>query len=98
MKANDYITVLNTAPTQREKSFYGKALVLKDSYPGVYLLRSYNTIVAMIDPDGFHRLWSGWSATTARHVNAFLYWYGSRNGLSKREWLELPVEELWSVH
>ena len=59
-------------PTDGRKSFYGKAIVIeKDN--GEKVLQSYNTEVCKITSDGeFVRLWSGYSATTMRHVNSFL--------------------------
>jgi hypothetical protein len=60
-------------------------------FDGALYLRSYNTIVASIDENGFHRHWSGWSATTAKHYNAFLE-MNYLNRISKAEWCELPVE------
>ena len=57
-------------PSTSQKSFYGKAVVLYRE-DGIYL-RSYNTLVCHIDNNGaFSRLWSGWSATTAKHMNSF---------------------------
>ena len=59
-------------PTDGRKSFYGKAIVIeKDN--GEKVLQSYNTEVCKITNGGeFVRLWSGYSATTMRHVNSFL--------------------------
>ena len=59
-------------PTDGRKSFYGKAIVIeKDN--GEKVLQSYNTEVCKITSGGeFVRLWSGYSATTMRHVNSFL--------------------------
>lgn len=58
------------------KSFYGKAHVTE--YPnGEKILRSYNTDVAKITPDGdLVRLWSGSSMTTSRHIRSFCKFYG----------------------
>lgn len=65
-------------PVDYYKSFYGKATVIIDK--GCIYLRSYETIVCMIDVDGlFHKLWSGYSATTMRHINSFRI----ANGLCK---------------
>lgn len=73
------------------KSFYRKAIV-KVTNKG-YILQSYNTDVVAIDYNGkIYRLWSGWSATTARHVNDFLQQH-NHNKLSKKEWLQLPIEQ-----
>ena len=62
------------------KSFYGKAVVIEHDN-GEKELLSYNTIVCKLLPTGeFVRLWPGYSATTMRHVNAFLYHYGYSYG------------------
>lgn len=77
------------------KSFYGKARTLSVNGVGMFLI-SYDTIVCYIDDKGLHRTWDKWSATTARHITAFLTTYQPskfKTGLSKKEWLALPVEE-----
>ena len=72
-----------------QKSYYGKA-TLCHSPDGVTLF-SYNTPVAWIDTAGvFHRLWSGHSRTTAKHVNDFRLAYGLPT-ISKKEWEALPA-------
>lgn len=77
-------------PTYGRKSFYGKAHIFTDA--GKIYLRSYETVVAAIDDSGkFHRLWSGYSATTQNHINSFRETYGM-NRISKREWIDIPVE------
>jgi hypothetical protein len=72
------------------KSFYGKAKVYRDD-KGRLLLQSYSTIVAEITDgiateDGKPTVKvNGWySATTARHINDFLYQYGF-DTMSKKE-------------
>ena len=76
-------------PTDGRKSFYGKAVVRQTN--GAATLYSYGTPVIRLNRDGrFSRLWAGYSATTMRHVNAFLDHYGA-DGMSKAEWLALPV-------
>ena len=56
------------------------------------VLVSYETPVARIGKDGsFHRLWSGWSATTGRHINEFRQSHGMAK-ISKGEWKRLEVE------
>jgi len=70
-----------------QKSFYGKA----ETRSGV--LYSYGTPVASMENHCFKRHWSGHSATTMRHVNAFRHSYGLRH-LAKREWDALYVEEV----
>ena len=76
------------------KRFYGKARIAHvESKSGrIYeILISYNTAVCMLDSAGrFVRLWNGYSATTAKHIAAFMSRYGL-SGVGKHEWLELPV-------
>lgn len=73
------------------KSFYGKAHVIERNN-GEKLLQSYETIVCKIDCQGnVIRLWSGYSATTMRHVNSFLSFYGLPYG-GKAYWEKLPIE------
>lgn len=75
------------------KSFYGKAHILESDDGNIYL-RSYDTIVCYIDKDGcFHRTWGGYSATTQRHVNSFMYEYGiSPQRRGKKAWEQMEVE------
>lgn len=73
-----------------QKSYYGKATLCR-SNDGSVTLFSYQTDVAMIDGNGtFHRLWNGYSRTTAKHVNDFRIMHGLPT-LSKKEWDALPV-------
>ena len=72
-------------PNDRHKSFYGKAVVLRND-DGSETLFSYKTPVLRREANGdLVRLWLGWSATTGRHIRAFA-------GLSKAEFLELSRE------
>ena len=77
-------------PTDGRKSFYGKAIVIeKDN--GEKVLQSYNTEVCKITSDGeFVRLWSGYSATTMRHVNSFLDLFNLSGG-GKAWWVAQTV-------
>ena len=72
------------APVDSHKSFYGKAVIeLNDD--GSEVLLSYNTRIIKKNTDGsLTRLWSGWSATTGRHIAAFC-------GLNKAAFTALPV-------
>ena len=75
-------------PTYRQKSFYSKAHVFsKDS---TYVLRSYQTPVMVKINGYYYRLWNGWSATTAIHVNSFIDTYGGFH-LNKAMWKSIPV-------
>ena len=80
----------NLQPNDGRKSFYGKATVI-ENYDGIILV-SYQTIVCGIDNDRkFYRFWGGYSATTMRHINAFLEAYWMPGG-GKKWWESLPVE------
>lgn len=71
-------------PNDCHKSFYGKAKVFV-SKDGTEYLQSYSTIVCVREPDGtIRRTWSGWSATTGRHIAAFC-------GMNKKTFCSLPV-------
>lgn len=85
------VTNLIPSSNQAQKSFYGKARVVVDGEKAY--LQSYNTFVCCMDENGqFHRLWSGWSATTARHVNAFRSAYGLQM-ISKKEWIAMEIDK-----
>lgn len=76
-------------PVDGRKSFYNKAYVdLVDDHEAV--LYSYETPVARIKDGVFYRLLSGWSATTARHVNSFRDRYGMRS-ICKADWDKMEV-------
>ena len=75
-----------------QKSFYGKARQITLANGDKYL-QSYETIVARIDNKGeFTRLWWGWSATTAKHIDSFRRSNGLP-GIGKAEWEKLPVND-----
>lgn len=70
-------------PTDGRKSFYGKAVVVENG--GTRTLWSYGTAIVREKKDGsLVRMWSGWSATTGRHIKAFC-------GLNKTEFMQLPM-------
>ena len=79
------LPVMNDA----RKSFYNKAKVTELDN-GDIELTSYNTIVCRIRNGKFERLWNGYSATTMRHINAFLEFYGIEGG-GKAWWDKLEV-------
>lgn len=81
---------LNPMGNENVKSFYGKASVIeKDN--GDKVLKSYDTEVCKVTSSGeFVRMWSGYSATTMRHVNSFLQYVGISGG-GKKWWDEQPV-------
>lgn len=74
------------------KSFYRKATV--EVYSNGAVLYSYDTaVLALVNVDGKIRafqLWSGYSQTTARHVDEFLRQNGQKP-LSKKDWDNMPV-------
>lgn len=70
-------------PANRQKSFGGKALVLRQD-SGETLL-SYGTPVIYRSDDGtLTRLYDGWTATTGKHIKAFC-------GLDKAGFLALEL-------
>ena len=78
---------------REQKSFYGKARCVMTE-KGWYLI-SYDTIVCSLhanDETGeinvLRRYWTEYSATTSKHINAFLYNFNLR-GLNKKEWESL---------
>ena len=77
-------------PNDNRKSFYGKAIVTRED-DGSMILTSYATPVMRKNPDGsFTRMWGGYSATTMRHVNAFMNYCGVNLG-GKAWWDGLDV-------
>lgn len=79
-------------PHTAQKSFYNKAIVIICCNGWKYL-QSYNTIVCAIDNAGnLHRFWSGYSATTAKHINAFLF-DNKLKPLGKKQWLSIETEK-----
>ena len=71
------------------KSFYGKAKVTELDN-GDIELTSYNTVVCRIHNGVFQRLWNWYSATTMRHINAFIGFYGIEGG-GKAWWNSLEI-------
>ena len=76
-------------PVDGRKSFYQKAVVLEEG--NRLILRSYNTDVAEFDrtTGRIKRLWSGYSATTMRHINAFVRYCGLACVGGKKWWESL---------
>ena len=54
----------------KQKSFYKKAIVLV--YDEKIVLKSYDTLVCEFDGNFLKKLWNGYSATTQKHINAFI--------------------------
>lgn len=76
--------VYELAPNNGRKSFYGQAKVIINDN-GAEVLYSYDTpIMRRYSSGKLERLWSGWSATTGRHVAAFC-------GINKSAWDKMEV-------
>lgn len=84
MKSRFYLS-----PVDSHKSFYNKCFV--EQSDNTMVCYSYNTPVASFKAGKFSRLWSGYSATTMRHINAFAAFCGLKEG-GKKWWDSLPVE------
>lgn len=57
------------------KSFYGKAKIIELDN-GTKQLKSYNTIVCEIEPNGeYKKVWAGSTMTTNRHIKSFKMFY-----------------------
>lgn len=82
------MNITELRPSDGRKSFYGKALVLTSD--NKIQLQSYNTIVCEIENGIFKRLWGGYSATTMRHINAFIKAFNIQGG-GKKWWDSLEV-------
>lgn len=74
---------------RNQKSYYGKALIINNE-KGVFL-QSYQTIVCGIVKGEFKRFWSGYSATTQKHINDFLDLYDIKNAGGKNWWMSQVV-------
>lgn len=86
LEPNHYVT--------NQKSFYKRAYVVTDTselHP-IHVLYSYGTPVAAICCGELIRLWSDWSATTAKHFQSF---FGTK--LSKKEWMDMEVQSMHYV-
>ena len=91
MNFGKYIRKYDLLPNDNHKSFYSKAVVREFEHGSV--LMSYGTPVVAVDEFGkIHRLWDGYSATTMRHVNAFMADMKILQG-GKSWWDQLQVEK-----
>ena len=74
------------------KSYYGKAVVLKQDNGDLWL-KSYNTVVIKIVNGQPVRIWTDYSDTTMRHVREFMrqFYYADYN-YPKKWWNELPID------
>ena len=66
-----YNNIKNIVPNDSRTSFYGKAWEFTD-YNGDIVLVSYTTRVARITPEGKCEVKGLYSATTTRHIKAWL--------------------------
>lgn len=69
------------------EDFCGRAVIIPTETGAI--LKSYYTEVCEIRNGDFLKLWNGYSKTTAKHIDSFRRYYGL-NGISKRDWIELP--------
>ena len=78
--------IYELVPTNRRKSFYGKAKVIVDG--NRHYLMSYDTIMGMIEAESgtMHRYSNYYSVTTNNHVIAF-------TGGRQKEFWALPLED-----
>ena len=85
-------TIYDLICYDNRKSFYGKAQVI-ETHEGRYL-KSYDTIVCFLSFGGtFKKLWSGYSMTTMRHINSFMYYVGWTEYGGKKWWDSLETEK-----
>ena len=92
MKTNENynFVVFYLAPVGSQKSFYGKAIVIKETKNGVdvFSLKSYDTIVATYNSATDELKINGYySSTTNKHLNSFLNYIGKKS-MNKKEVLE----------
>ena len=81
-----YIYELVPLPEQSDKTFWGKAVV-KINYDCSETLYSFGIpIIKKYDDGRIERLYDGWNTKIGKHVKAFC-------GLSKKQFIELPVEQ-----
>lgn len=70
---------------QRDKSFFGKAVVRINDDISETLYSFGIPIIKKYDDGRIERLYDGWNTKIGKHVKAFC-------GLSKKQFIELPVE------
>ena len=70
---------MNTITKKLSHMPYAQARVEIDENGGIYLV-SYSTTVIIIDPQGWLSCTGTYSATTRKHISAFMHEYG--NGAS----------------
>lgn len=85
---NNNAEIITLSPVDGRKSFYGKAYA--EVIDGVFTLYSYGVRICETDGVTFRRIWSRYSATTMRHINAFLDLCGLSGG-GKSWWDKLET-------
>lgn len=83
--------MLHELKPTNQKSFYGKANVI--TIGNVQYLKSYDTIVCYLVNNTLYKTWNDYSATTMKHVNAFLE-SNNMSKLSKKEWETVPTKQI----
>ena len=79
-----------------QKSFYGKARILDNGKQKT--LVSYDTVICSFTNDGiFIPFWIDYSATTMKHINAFMYSIGL-NSFNKKKWLSLEYNKEYTIN
>lgn len=58
------------------------------------IIYSYDTPVLSVDENGYHRLWSGYSATTIKDINSAGFPIISGYQMTKKEWDKMPIETI----
>ena len=95
MTYEKYYLMPNAGAGRKQKSFYGKAIV--EIFDNNKILYSYGTRILTINSKGqVIKSWSGWSATTVKHINSFLYANGKKT-FSKKEWESLPTGSVLDI-
>lgn len=87
----------NLQPKGRQKSFYGKAIVVvtNDKYENTHRLYSYDTQVACLDlSDKTLKIFGWYSATTAKHIHSFLLEVFGEDNAELREAI-WAARDLW---
>lgn len=84
-------TTYELQPYDHHKSFYKKAYVYETNE--WYFLKSYETYVCGVRKSNMtiYKIWDDYSATTMRHINAFLTHLGCSDG-GKKWWNALPLK------
>lgn len=75
-----------------QKEFYGKAYVWRTD-KGVLLLRSYQTIVAVVLPNGRYLSGGYYSPTTSKHQKEFFKQFAKSGSLD--DYVSYDIEQFW---